>query len=92
MAESFECMLVVSQMADDYPPGDANVTFYPNAETVVAEPASIQLLAKSETAKVVIELDMSDGDLHSFLEQLAKQGLDVTDTYEGVVWKFSKSD
>lgn len=92
MSESFECMLVVSQMASDYPAGDANVTFYPNAKTVVAETSGIQLLAKSEKAKEVIELDMSAGDLQSFLEKLAGQGLDVTDTYEGVVWNFSKSD
>lgn len=90
MSDTFECMLIVSEMSEIYTADNPNVTFYPTAETVVAETETVQLLAKSEKAKEVIELCMGAKDLQIFLEDLASEGVGASNVYEGVVWRFEK--
>lgn len=92
MSDIFDCMLVVSGLSETYTPENPDITIYPTAETVVAESSDIQLLAISENARDVIELDMTADDLQSFLEQLASKGLDVSEVYESVKWTFKKAD
>lgn len=93
-----ECQKAQRQVESLYPPG-SHKGLPPGPQWVrLDRPANWAVRVSFEVALLVttpagIEasyVDMSDGDLHTFLMELALEGIDVTRLYGGLEWKWDR--